>query len=456
MLTLPPASSSELIVITDPGTPTAMQATGALLAHSARAGEHVAIIDDRGGALLASSVAPAPPSMQAPAPPAPLPADPTSFQKARYGQAAQQYQKGLQQVRQSLRNRQHAQLISWVQGVAARAQSRARQLPAASPDIAASLAAAAADLSSLRQSGSGSAVGETIVITGVSAATALSAPSVSASLQGSTVVVNDFPGTGDEEAAWQAALDQSGASRTVILTPATGSQLTATVQQGLDGAVADTLTSVLFGLGSSTLEPAALPQLRRLLHLLTVTYPDATATIDGYTDDLPAPGGNLQLSVRRAQAVLTWLVANKVPASRLQAVGCGDTNPVAPNTRGGQPLNRRVVVIIDPATGSLSTLALTPSAQGLELRRVLGRVDAGLDHQRAGAAGAERARQGLLQPRDVLHAHAVAAEGLGQQRDVRPVHRGRGERVADRGLVQLDPVEPAVGEHHDGQAEPEA
>ena len=35
------------------------------------------------------------------------------------------------------------------------------------------------------------------------------------------------------------------------------------------------------------------------------------------------------------------------------------------------------------------------------------------------------------------------------------VHRGRGQRVPDRGLVQLDPVEPAVGEHDDNQAEPE-
>ena len=359
MLMPPPARSSELIVITDQETPAAMKTTGALLAGSARAGERVIIIGDRGGAPLASAVAPAPPSIQAPQPPAPLPADPTSFQKARHSQAAQQYHAELQQARQSLRNRQHAQLAAWIRDVATQAESRARHLHTGPPDIAAALGEAAADLSSLRQSGSGSAAGETIVIIGADAATALSAPSAPASLQGSTVIVDNFPGTADQEAAWQAALDQSGARRTVVLTPATESQLTTTVQQGLDGAVADTLTSVLFGLGSSTLEPAALPQLRRLLHLLTVTYPDATATIDGYTDNLPAPGGNLQLSLRRAQEVFTWLVANKVPASRLQAIGCGDTNPVAPNTPHGQPLNRRVVVIIDPATGSLSALPTT-------------------------------------------------------------------------------------------------
>ena len=297
--------------------------------------------------------APAPPRVRAPEPPAPLPADPTSFQEARYNQATQQYKRELQQARQSLQNRQHEELVSWAQSVAVQAESRARPQYAGPPDIAASLGEAAADLSSLRQSGSGSIAGETIVIVGVGVdADALSAPGAPTDLQGSTVIVDDFPGTSDEEAAWQAALDQAGASRAVILTPATSNQLTATVQQGLDGAVTDTLTSVLFGLGSSTLEPAALPQLRLLLHLLTVTYPDATASIDGYTDNLPAPGGNLQLSQRRAEGVFKWLVANKVPASRLQAVGYGDTNPVAPYTPHGQPLDRRVVVVIDPVTGT--------------------------------------------------------------------------------------------------------
>ena len=361
MLTLPAARSSVLVIITDQGSSKAMKITGALLTDSARAGERAIIIGDRGDAVLGSSMAPAPPRMRAPEPPIPLPAHPTSFQKARYSQAAQRYQKELQQVRQLLQNRQHAELASWSQSVATQADSRARQLHAGPPNIAASLGEAAADLSSLRQSGGGSTVDETIAVIGVDTATTLSAPRVPANLQGSTVVVDDFPGTSNQEAAWQAALDQAGAIRTVVLTPATGNQLSATVQQGLDGAVPDTLTSVLFGLGRSTLQPAALPQLRQLLHLLTVTYPDATASIDGYTDNLPAPpDGNLQLSQLRAEEVLSWLLANNVPARRLQAFGYGDTDPVAPNTPHGQPLNRRVVVIIDPATGSLSTVPTMP------------------------------------------------------------------------------------------------
>ena len=35
-----------------------------------------------------------------------------------------------------------------------------------------------------------------------------------------------------------------------------------------------------------------------------------------------------------------------------QAFGYGDTDPVAPNTAHGQPLDRRVVVVIDPATAA--------------------------------------------------------------------------------------------------------
>jgi outer membrane protein OmpA-like peptidoglycan-associated protein len=190
------------------------------------------------------------------------------------------------------------------------------------------------------------------VILGMDDAAADSTPGISTGLQDTTVVIDGFPGSSDDEAAWQAGLLQAGASRAVLLTPATGDQLPAVVREGLDGAVTDTLTSVLFGLGQYGLESGALPQLSHLLGMLTVSYPEATASINGYTDNLPVPGGNLQLSQRRADAVEAWLVAHGVAASRLEAVGYGDADPVAPNTPSGQPLNRRVVVIIDPTVAA--------------------------------------------------------------------------------------------------------
>jgi outer membrane protein OmpA-like peptidoglycan-associated protein len=191
-----------------------------------------------------------------------------------------------------------------------------------------------------------------IVIVGITGAIARSTPAPLTGLQGSTVVVDDFPGTTDEEFAWQASLVQGGAARAVVLTLGTDDQLISVVRQGLDGAVTDTLTSVLFGLGEYQVRAAALPQLRKLLHLLTVDYPHATASINGYTDSLPVPGGNLRLSRLRAQDVEKWLIAQGVAAGRLQAFGYGDTDPVAPNSPAGQPLNRRVVVVIDPAVSA--------------------------------------------------------------------------------------------------------
>ena len=187
---------------------------------------------------------------------------------------------------------------------------------------------------------------------GVDVSTALSTPKPPTSLQSSSVVVDDFAGTANQEAAWQSSIMQSGAARAVILTPAAENQLASVVEQGLDGAVTDTLTSVLFGLGQYRLQAAALPQLRHLLRLLSVQYPDATATINGYTDNLAIAGGNVLLSQRRAQALAEWLVARGVADGRLQAFGYGATDPVAPNTSHGQPLNRRVVVVIDPAVSA--------------------------------------------------------------------------------------------------------
>lgn len=91
-----------------------------------------------------------------------------------------------------------------------------------------------------------------------------------------------------------------------------------------------------------------MPSLRHLLRLLAVSYPGASATIDGYTDNIAVPGGNLTLSWKRAVAVLNWLVRHGIAADRLQAIGHGSADPLAPNRPGGQPLNRRVVVIITP------------------------------------------------------------------------------------------------------------
>ncbi len=348
-LFLPAVRTSVLVIMANPDSALAMRAMGALAIGSARPGERLLILSAQDGGILASSQAPPSPSMQVAGPPAPLPAHPTSFQRARYAHAVQRYQAMILRDMASPQRTQQEELLTCAKSVAATADAKAILQSAHNASLGTALSAVASDLFSLRQAGMGYGTGTVVAIMGVTTTAARSAPALPSGLHGSSVVVDDFPGGIDEQAAWQSSLMQSGAARVVLLTPATEDQLVPVVDQGLDGAVTDTLTSVLFSLGQYKLQAAALPQMRRLLYLLTVTYPRATVTINGYTDNLPVAAGNLQLSQLRAQEVENWLIANGVAAGRLQAFGYGDTDPVAPNTPEGQPLNRRVVVVIDPA-----------------------------------------------------------------------------------------------------------
>ena len=352
----PAARESVLIVVTDPDSAAMLKATAELVTATARAGERALVLSDRSGVVLATSLAPPPLTVRVSvAPPAPLPGHPTSFEQASHARAAQRYAGAVKQARALLTKRQRAELSAWATSIMATAAKAGAHGGGArgggDPKSGVGLDAAATALASLREAGTGADIPVVVAIVGVSATAARSVPAVSAGLQGCAVAVNDFAGDSSEESAWQQALLQVGASRVTMLVPATGTQFASVVRQGLDGSVTDTLTSVLFGPGQYGLSPAALPQLRQLLRLLTVRYPRATATIDGYTDDLPVPGGNLRLSGLRAQAVMNWLVSQGVAADRLQAFGYGATDPVAPNTPDGQPLNRRVVAVIDPALG---------------------------------------------------------------------------------------------------------
>jgi OOP family OmpA-OmpF porin len=74
-----------------------------------------------------------------------------------------------------------------------------------------------------------------------------------------------------------------------------------------------------------------------------VANPGIKVEVQGYTDNVGAEKGNKALSERRASAVVKFLVAKGVDASRLTAVGFGSSKPATDNkSADGRALNRRV------------------------------------------------------------------------------------------------------------------
>jgi outer membrane protein OmpA-like peptidoglycan-associated protein len=76
--------------------------------------------------------------------------------------------------------------------------------------------------------------------------------------------------------------------------------------------------------------------------------PEVRVTIEGHTDSIGTEAYNLRLSQRRANAVQRYLVSKGISADRLETIGKGEGEPVAPNTLPdgrdnpeGRAMNRR-------------------------------------------------------------------------------------------------------------------
>lgn len=107
------------------------------------------------------------------------------------------------------------------------------------------------------------------------------------------------------------------------------------------------LKNIFFERKKATLEPASFAELRRLVQLMN-DNPSMKIEISGHTDAMGKDADNLTLSNDRAQSVRTYLITEgSINASRLKAVGYGETRPVATNdTEEGRALNRRVELTI--------------------------------------------------------------------------------------------------------------
>ena len=80
-------------------------------------------------------------------------------------------------------------------------------------------------------------------------------------------------------------------------------------------------------------------------------FPETTALIEGYADEVGTPEHNMKLSQKRAEGVVDYLVSTfGIERSRLSTRGYGESRPVADNsTEAGKQKNRRIEAIIDCA-----------------------------------------------------------------------------------------------------------
>lgn len=101
--------------------------------------------------------------------------------------------------------------------------------------------------------------------------------------------------------------------------------------------------NVWFHYNSATIEPDSLSLLGEVAAVLLAHPELGQVQVVGHTDDQGEPDFNLDLSRRRAEAVARKLVALGVPEDRLEVVGHGSQQPIAPNaTARGRAKNRRV------------------------------------------------------------------------------------------------------------------
>ncbi len=106
-----------------------------------------------------------------------------------------------------------------------------------------------------------------------------------------------------------------------------------------------TTRSIYFDFNSADLRPESTPELERI-RAMVAEY-GKPLVIEGHTDATGSDSYNMELSQRRAGAVKAYLVEHGIDASLIEAVGKGESEPIADNaTDDGRQANRRVRIVV--------------------------------------------------------------------------------------------------------------
>ncbi len=102
-----------------------------------------------------------------------------------------------------------------------------------------------------------------------------------------------------------------------------------------------------FPVGKSVIEPKYFGLLSKVVSAIE-QFPESRITIEGHTDSRGSESVNQKLSAKRAMAVYQYFIATAgIDSSRIEAIGYGESKPIASNeTKEGREKNRRIDIII--------------------------------------------------------------------------------------------------------------
>lgn len=105
------------------------------------------------------------------------------------------------------------------------------------------------------------------------------------------------------------------------------------------------LNGILFDTAKATIKPESEPLLSEIVAMMNADK-GLKLSVEGHTDNVGDKKMNLDLSQRRAESVMKYLVGKGIDAKRLKSTGKGDTAPVADNrSEAGKAKNRRVELV---------------------------------------------------------------------------------------------------------------
>lgn len=107
------------------------------------------------------------------------------------------------------------------------------------------------------------------------------------------------------------------------------------------------LKNVFFDSGKADLKNESIGELERIVELLTKNQ-TLRLQVNGHTDSAGDNATNKNLSLKRAQSVLEYLVSHGISRDRLSAIGYGEERPLVSNDdeMEGREINRRTEIEI--------------------------------------------------------------------------------------------------------------